>query len=194
MIVDRNSGFEKEIEKENPKPEVPVRSPSVLERLNDTAVPQSFENVGFHQGPRSRRKGRTLLAWSWMAATIDLLLLVGLTLISAAILLWVDRWAWGPFRLQREYSLIFSSGIFLMLSVIYMVMLRSFLGFTIGDWACGIRLGSALQRQSSFYGLRVALRTILICATGFLPLPILSLLTGRDWAGKITRLPLISIQ
>lgn len=194
MITESSPGFEREIEKQIPTPESPSISPSVLDRLKETSVPQNFEAVGFHQGPRSRRGGRTLLAWSWMAATIDLLLLLGLTLISAAALLWVDKVVWGPFVLGKEYSLIFSSGVFLTLSAIYMVMLRSFLGFTIGDWACGIRLGSALQRQSSFYGLQVALRTVLICATGFLPLPTLSLLTGRDWAGKITRLPLISIQ
>ncbi len=73
---------------------------------------------------------------------------------------------------------------------LYMVMLRSFLGFTLGDWACGLRLGAIEQRLGPGYSLRVVFRAGIFIATGIIFLPILSLIVGRDLAGQWSGLQL----
>ena len=60
------------------------------------------------------------------------------------------------------------------------------MGNSIGDWACGIEVGSKAQRSLSGFPLRVVLRTGLIFLTGIILLPILSLLSGFDVAGRIS--------
>jgi hypothetical protein len=97
----------------------------------------------------------------------------------------------GVFR-----SDVYQMGVLGLLSLIlaYMIMLRVFLGFTVGEWACGLRLGNLKQRLNRFYSLRVVARMIVLLCTGLFTLPALSLLFGRDIPGWIVRLPLISVE
>jgi hypothetical protein len=172
------------IEPQLPKKEIqlPIAKRNGLEILS--------QSQGFHSGPVQRRSGYRLIAWSVLAATIDLLILIGMTFIfvaSAGMLMKINS---NFIPKDTFYQL--CGLILLTLTVFYMIILRSFLGFTLGDWTCDLRLGSPLQRQSKFYSLKVIARALLIAVTGFFTLPFLSLLTGKDWAGKITGLNLVS--
>lgn len=153
-------------------------------------------HVGFHQGPRQRRSGARLIIWSFAAAFIDACFVSGLALLFFASFLFVVKSSWGEGLVigvgDYVYLSILTGG--LVFSSIYMIMLRSFLGFTLGDWACGLRLGSPSQRESPYYTLRVLLRSLVLLMTGVLPLPILSLLLKKDLPGKISGLSLISLR
>lgn len=158
----------------------------IPKRIEGEIVSQS---QGFHSGPVQRRSGYKLIVWSWLAASIDCLLVFGFTLIflfSVSFLLNTTS--------KLSIDLVLRSGlmVLLLVAVFYMIILRSFLGFTIGEWACDLRLGSPLQRQSQYYSLKVMLRTAVIFLTGVMVLPIFSLMTGKDWAGKISGLNVVS--
>jgi hypothetical protein len=81
-----------------------------------------------------------------------------------------------------------------MVSAFYLIFLRSFLSFTLGEWACGLRLGSPKQRLMSSYIFKVTARTLLIYATGVIIIPALSLITGQDIPGRLLKLPLVSLK
>jgi len=81
---------------------------------------------------------------------------------------------------------------FLASVILYQMILRMFLGFTIGEWACGLRLGSTSERLSGNYAFRVFLRSMVNMVSGFVLLPFLSLLFGQDLAGRISGLYLVT--
>lgn len=176
-------------------PDQPVSPENVnLDRHFRSSLPVFSETPDFNRGSRSGGTGYSLIAWSFMAALIDSLVLFSIAcffLFSFSVLVkvrvlsavsGVDQW-------------ILSAGLLCGASLIwgYMIMLRVFLGFTIGEWACGLRLGSLKQRLNRLYSLRVVARVVLIFATGFFVMPALSLLFGRDIPGLIVRLPLVSL-
>jgi len=78
------------------------------------------------------------------------------------------------------------AGLFALVVWIYLVVNRMFLGFTPGEWVFDQQVGRNQELGSGTYSMRVALRSLLVIATGFLPLPILSMLTRIDLAGKIS--------
>ena len=63
---------------------------------------------------------------------------------------------------------------------LYMVLARSFFGRTIGEWTFELQLGNAFQQRAWWYPLAVVWRSTLNICTGFVVLPILSLLVQRD--------------
>jgi hypothetical protein len=75
-------------------------------------------------------------------------------------------------------------------SFIYMVLNRAFLGFTPGEWAYDLMLGSPDQISWKSYPLRVMARHTIFVATGVLPLFLISLILGKDLVGQWTGLPL----
>lgn len=148
----------------------------------------------FHGGPGSKGKGYKLALFSWMASIIDMLILFSLScvfLLTFSLL--VNDSLKDILHVFGGSFLNILAVLLLCFSALYMVMLRSFLGFTVGEWACGLRLGSAKQRLGRNYIFKVILRVAIIFATGVIILPILSGLFGRDMAGKISGIPLISI-
>jgi hypothetical protein len=168
-----------------------VKSPALSSFLSK----HEFIATGFHRGPVSRRGGYAIAAWSFVAAGIDALVIFSLCCFI---------FAGGVFALHVKLhtmlhelapgileALIFFA---LMISAFYLILLRSFLNFTLGEWACGLRLGSPKQRLMSSYILKVVARTLLIYATGLVLLPALSLITGRDLPGLLLKLPLVSLR
>jgi hypothetical protein len=73
----------------------------------------------------------------------------------------------------------------------YMLTARSFFGASLGEWAFDLQVGTDDQQRSAVYPLQVAWRTLLMTFTGFLVLPLLSLLFKRDLAQPLTGLGLI---
>ncbi len=68
---------------------------------------------------------------------------------------------------------------------IYMVVNRTFLGYTPGEWAFDQQCGSDTERDELMYIPKIALRTLLVMATGFVILPFLSYLSNSDIAGNL---------
>lgn len=144
----------------------------------------------------ARRQGHQLILWSFMAVLIDCLILLSMScffLISFALIV---KSPFGEvFRvLMRMDPVTLFGGIFLLSSWLYLISLRIFFGFSIGEWACDLRLGQPTERARGSYPWKVLLRSSLIVGTGLVLLPLLSLLSGRDLAGRLSGIRLISLK
>ena len=156
-----------------------------------------FSQTGFQGGPSRRRKGYRLALWSWLASMIDGLMLLAascLFLVSFSLIVRspVGHILSGMFHTQ--FRILFFLEVFAVFSWIYLITIRIFMGSSIGEWACDLRLGQPQERLASIYALRVVLRCSLILVTGVVTLPVLSLLTGKDIAGSLSGLRLFSLK
>ena len=70
--------------------------------------------------------------------------------------------------------------LFVSVHMIYMVVFRAYLGYTPGEWAFDQRCGSETQQASYTYIFKVMLRTVIVTATGYLPLTLVSAIIGKD--------------
>lgn len=68
----------------------------------------------------------------------------------------------------------------------YAIISRSFFGKTVGEWTFDLQVGENQQISKASYPLRVLFRSLLNVLTGFVILPVLSLIFRRDLAGVIT--------
>ncbi len=75
-------------------------------------------------------------------------------------------------------------------SFVYMVITRVFMGMTPGEWAYDLRIGKPQEQGSVLFTFQIVLRQILVTLTGFILLPLISLLMGKDVTGKILGLSL----
>lgn len=182
-----------------PRPE-PVKDDSDSQtELNHLFRHQAyqFQNTGFQGGPSAKRKGYVLILWSWIASFIDLLILISLSCAFLVVFSLIMKTSLGPLvkslNLHHEQGMLFLQ-IFVIASWVYSVTTRTFMGATIGEWACNLRLGQPHERLKANYILRVLLRSTLIVATGLMTLPLLSLILGRDLSGKISGLRLFSLK
>lgn len=144
----------------------------------------------------SRREGHELMFWSWLALFIDGLVLISLSSFFVLVFAVLMRSPLGDVvRFLAAYGLgpIFTM-CFAVSAWLYMVTMRVMFGFSLGEWACDLRLGQPTQRMKSGYALRVVLRATLVLASGFVLLPLLSLLIGRDVAGKLSGVEVISLK
>lgn len=146
----------------------------------------------FHGGPRWRSRGYALVAWSFVATVIDACVVLGMACLFLFVTLWIEKTGVQMAFLER--SLILKSGalIFLFLHITYLLSLRIVIGSSVGEWACGLKLGEPRMRLSPRYSLQVLWRFAIVMGTGIVSLPILSALTGQDWAGRLSGLPLIT--
>mgnify|MGYP003387444727 CR=1 FL=1 len=76
--------------------------------------------------------------------------------------------------------------LFLGITFIYMVVNRSFLSYTPGEWAFDQCCGTNEEAEDLFFIPRLAFRSLIIMVTGFITLPVLSYLFNKDIAGAIS--------
>lgn len=189
---------------------VPLRGPTIRRRTPGTPAPSKLnnlfkdrkglqfeQNTGFHSGPSARRKGYRLALWSWLASFIDALILISASCVFMLVFSMIVKTSVGVLLggiKHNQHQAIFFAEVFFIFGWIYMVAIRSFMGSTIGEWACDLRLGQPHERLQSGYILKVALRSTLILLTGVITLPILSLIFGRDLPGIFSGLRLFSLK
>jgi len=181
--------------RENPVVEIPPESTEDLQKFfRDDSAKLDF-STEFHRGSRSGGVGYKLIAWSFIAALIDGLILFALACVFLLGFSFLVKSQMGSV-LQIFGGSIYQIGLMAGALILgtYMIMLRVFLGYTVGEWACSLRLGNLKQRLNRFYSLRVVARMFLIFITGLIVLPAVSLLIGRDIAGLLVRLPLIEVK
>lgn len=174
---------------EEKTPSVPVSYPESLKKIFRNRQNLEWEiGTGFHSGPTGRRKGYQLTMWSLVASMIDALLLVGMSCVFLMVFIKIIKVPLTKGLLQ-DFALIYVIG-----SWLYMITTRFFIGSSIGEAACDIRLGKPQERMSSWYFLKVVVRATLVVATGIIVLPIISLIFGRDIPGIISGLKLFSLK
>ncbi|MES2856813.1 MAG: hypothetical protein V4692_13155 [Bdellovibrionota bacterium] len=76
----------------------------------------------------------------------------------------------------------------LMLAVYHMYMLvsRAFFGASLGEWAFELQMGKSEEQIKPIYPIKVMWRTILMTLTGFIIIPLLSIVFNRDLAKYAT--------
>lgn len=174
---------------EEKTPSVPVSYPESLKKIFRNRQNLEFEiGTGFHSGPTGRRKGYRLTMWSLVASMIDALLLVAM---SCVFLMAFIKIIHVPLTegLLEDFAKIYVIG-----SWLYMITTRFFIGSSIGEAACDIRLGKPQERMSNRYFLKVVFRATLVVATGVVVLPFVSLIFGRDIPGMLSGLKLFSLK
>lgn len=156
----------------------------------------NWDYVQFQGGSTRKRRGYVLSFWTWLAAIIDGLVLtslscffiIGFTLVMKTSVTEVLK-VQGHSLMLKEFLVVY-----VLASWIYMISTRILMSASLGEWACDIRLGQPHERFARGYGLRVFLRATFILLTGMIPLPLLSLLFGRDIPGDLTGIKLYSLK
>lgn len=146
-----------------------------------------FQDLSFLGGPR-KRKGRKLIQFQFLSALVDALIILGMTLLLCSVYMTALKTETGRMQFLELFSIIFC-----WFQFCYLVLLRAYLGYTLGEKAFNIRLGLYQERFLLSYPFRVIFRTIIILATGIVLLPILSWFFEKDMAGEITNLKIISL-
>lgn len=75
-------------------------------------------------------------------------------------------------------------GMFMALAWLYLVVHRMGLGATTGEWVFDQRLGRADQLNTASYLMKTSLRSLIVVATGLIPIPLVSLILGKDLLGR----------
>ncbi len=177
-----------------PAPQLGYQSP-MQRPLNQPATKQnrpSFQmptTQTFIEEPRQRYFAKEAISVSLPSIFFDAVVVVGLTslfLFAAFLVAKVDPLTVLHMLPQDPMTAV---GLFvLVFSVIqgYLLIARSFFGSTLGEWAFEIEVGDRAEQESIAYPLRILLRSLVTTLTGLVLLPLISLITGEDVAGRIS--------
>src|SRR5262249_85452 len=147
---------------ENDTPSIPKPTdyPESLKRIFRNRQNLEWEmNASFHGGPGGRRKGYRLALWSLTASMIDLFLLLGMSCVFLLVFLKIVHM---PITRSLLHDFIF---VLVLGSWMYMTTTRFFLGSSLGEAACDLRLGRPQDRMAATYFLKVVARSTLIVVT-----------------------------
>lgn len=128
------------------------------------------------------------------AGILDAMLVVAAVLACLIVLLLVTQIDLvGNLTNPGENFMIYFAllGLVASISWIYLVAHRAFLGATPGEWVFDQQLGSEADQKKAIYGLKVAARSLIVVATGFILFPALSLLFKKDLLGSVFNLSLL---
>ncbi|MBC7466584.1 MAG: hypothetical protein H7256_11390 [Bdellovibrio sp.] len=183
-------------------PEVPRQTPpnprvrSDLFRRLEIIDGDADLGTGFRSGSQ-KRSGLKLALWTWLSASIDALVLVSMSCLFAIAFSFLMRTSPGLLFVtvvKSQHPLINLGLLFLLSTWSYLIFMRAFIGASIGEWTCDLRVGQPLQRFKSNYILKVMLRTTIVMLTGVFLLPLMSLLLARDIAGDLSGVRIYSLQ
>jgi hypothetical protein len=145
------------------------------------------QSTGTQRGATNDPRGKlTATAASVPAAFLDLFVVTAFSLIFLAALLSVTKVDLNVIvrAAQGEILTRISLGlVFLAIVQMYVVVSRAFYGRTLGEWTFDVQLGKSEDQDQTMYPMRVILRSLLTTITGFVLLPFLSLVIGKDLAG-----------
>jgi hypothetical protein len=126
---------------------------------------------------------------SLQAAILDAVVVTAVTLLFLVSLVLITKieifsvFASAKTDITTQLSLIL---LFLAVMQMYVVVARSFYGRTLGEWTFDYQLGRDEEHSRTMYPILVTLRSLLIILTGLITLPVLSWMTGKDLAGRVT--------
>ncbi len=174
------------------------KTPGLKKSIKSETTKNYFSRLDFSEqndfsGGSQKRKGLKLALWTWASAAVDHLMIFGTSCLFLLI---------GTFVLQKSaqiavtYQMLGSSAavIYFVISISYFVLFRIFLGATMGEYSCGLRLGQPTERMNKTYSARIIIRTLYITATGIVILPLLSVLFKKDIAGQFSGVSIYSLK
>lgn len=177
-----------------PRPEIPPTNTPIenisFQIPNERIEDKAGTRRGAHDNPTSPLKPvsvsfASMLLDSAVVLALSLLFLVSLVLVTGVNLTAVVSSSQTEFATQLSMIVLYVA-VFEM----YVIILRSFFGRTVGEWTFELQMGRDEQIAKANYPALVLWRTLLSLLTGILLLPILSLLFGRDLAATFTGLQL----
>lgn len=148
-------------------------------------------------GGSSKKSGLKLALWTWLSALIDGLVLISISCFFTVTFSFLMKTSPGSIvsLFLKNHNLISISAFLLMITIwTYLIFMRAFMGASVGEWACDLRLGEPVQRFKLSYLFKVILRTTVILASGIIFIPILSLILSRDLAGDLCGLRIYSLE
>jgi hypothetical protein len=77
---------------------------------------------------------------------------------------------------------------------LYLIVSRSLFGSTLGEWASDMQVGTETQQARTLYPILITWRSIVNLATGFVILPLLSMILKTDIAGRLSGVRLCQIR
>ena len=128
-------------------------------------------------------------SWSISAALLDSMLVLAFSLLCMIVMLMitkVDLIANINNPDAQGFIYIALGSLFAAVSFIYLTLNRIYMGFTPGEWAFDQQVGKPQEQATAIYCLRVMWRSLLTIATGFVVLPLISLLFSKDIAGVLS--------
>lgn len=134
----------------------------------------------------------TPMAANLSSAIVDALTVAGISILCLVILLTITHAdLFGLLNNAQTDNITQVNLVLLFLSTLqlYMLVARSFLGLTLGEWAFDTQLGSTADQTRASYPLKVAWRTLLITGTAFV-LPLISMIARQDILRPLTGLQL----
>jgi hypothetical protein len=191
----REKKGKKAMEIETPRPvHSPFPEPSAYKspaiKVKKVPTQHQLSSVGTRRGAADSPQRKLLpITVSFESAVLDLIIVMGLTLVFMVALLMVTKVDLNVvFRnLNTDYMTQISLGVlFLAVMQMYVVISRSFFGRTLGEWTFDLQMGEDQEQQLEVYPLKIAARSFLVTITGLVLLPLISALLGRDIAGQIT--------
>ena len=163
-------------------------------------IVDSVVSAAFHRGP-TRRSGYRLTGWLLASVMTDVLIIIASTCLFLLGATLIFKLSHDPGLNQFIKSFVSQKAmketalyLYGYISVIYFIFFRVFLGATIGEWSCGIRIGQPSERMKPSYAFKVILRVLLITCTGIFVLPLLSLIFKKDLAGQLTQASLYTLK
>lgn len=122
---------------------------------------------------------------SVIVLAISLIFMMSLVFVTGVDLVAVITSATRELTAQASLGLLY-----LAVWQMYVVVARSFFGATLGEWTFDLQLGEKEQISNTMYPAKVLMRSLAVMFTGFVLLPIVSLISRRDIASKVSGLQL----
>jgi hypothetical protein len=138
--------------------------------------------------PKAKESSKAL-SWTFESSLLDAMLITAASILCMIILLVITKTDLiGNLTHPDDNGMIYLStlGMFAVVSFIYLSVNRIFLGYTPGEWAFDERIGNPEDLNSKSYSIKIIARSALVVLTGFILLPIISMLFRKDIAGQIT--------
>lgn len=157
---------------------------------------QVSTNVSTGIGLQSEVDGQPLAA-HFGSAVLDTLVAIGIACLFLAVALSIT----GANLLamlessQTDDAIVVSLVMFFVgMGLLYVLAARTWVGATLGEWSYEVRVGDAQARKRWFYPILILWRSLVVAATGFVLLPLISVLVGRDVLKYLTGLELTSVE
>lgn len=148
-----------------------------------------FDNSAQKISQTTKREELKKSVWSFSASILDTMLVVAASLLCMIVVLVATKADLiGNISNPDAQGMIYLSMFAVLATVcfIYLVGNRIFVGCTPGEWAFDQCVGKPEELNTVSYTLGVIGRSLLVIATGFVILPLLSVLMNKDIAGNIT--------
>jgi hypothetical protein len=116
-----------------------------------------------------------------------LLLAIALAITGANLLALLENSATDQAMMTSLAAFFIGSGL------LYVLAARTWVGATLGEWSYEVRVGTEKSRTRWFYPVLILWRGFVVAATGFVVLPLVSMIVGTDLLKYLTGLQLVSM-